>query len=97
MSLPDLAAVLWRQRDLLERLVYRLECDQHAPVLWINSADDYINPPELGIAERMVKEMPKGKFILIPISDATRGHGTHTVAAIWKNYLAEFMQETESR
>jgi FlgN protein len=28
MSLPDLAAVLWRQRDLLERLVYRLECEQ---------------------------------------------------------------------
>ena len=28
MSLPDLAAVLWRQRDLLERLTYRLECEQ---------------------------------------------------------------------
>lgn len=28
MSLPDLAAVLWRQRELLERLVYRLECEQ---------------------------------------------------------------------
>jgi homoserine O-acetyltransferase len=67
------------------------------PVLWINSADDYINPPELGIAERMVKEMRRAKFILIPISDATRGHGTHTVAAIWKNYLAEFMRETESK
>jgi homoserine O-acetyltransferase len=67
------------------------------PVLWINSADDYINPPELGIAERMVKEIPHAKFILIPISDATRGHGTHTVAAIWKDYLAEFMRETESR
>jgi homoserine O-acetyltransferase len=67
------------------------------PMLWINSADDYINPPELGIAERMVKEMPRAKFILIPISDATRGHGTHTVAAIWKDYLAEFMRDTESR
>jgi homoserine O-acetyltransferase len=67
------------------------------PVLWINSADDYINPPELGIAERMVKEMRRAKFILIPISDATRGHGTHTVAAIWKDYLAEFMRETESK
>jgi len=66
------------------------------PVLWINSADDYINPPELGIAERMVKEMPRAKFILIPISDATRGHGTHTAAAIWKDYLAEFMRETET-
>jgi len=66
------------------------------PVLWINSADDYINPPELGIAERMVKEMPRAKFILIPISDATRGHGTHTVAAIWKDYLADFMRQTET-
>ena len=62
-----------------------------APVLWINSADDFINPPELGIAQKMVGEMPRAKFILIPISDATRGHGTHTVAAIWKDYLAEFI------
>ncbi len=65
------------------------------PVLWINSADDYINPPELGIAEKMAKRMPKARFILLPISDATRGHGTHTVAAVWKDYLAEFMRATE--
>ena len=65
------------------------------PVLWINSADDYINPPELGIAERMVKRMPNAHFILVPISDATRGHGTHTVAAVWKDYLAEFLKSTE--
>jgi homoserine O-acetyltransferase len=68
-----------------------------APVLWINSADDYINPPELGIAEKMVKRIPKGRFILLPISEETRGHGTHTAAAVWKNYLAEFMQQTEPR
>lgn len=68
-----------------------------APVLWINSADDYINPPELGIAETMVKRMPNAHFILIPLSDKTRGHGTHTVAAIWKDYLAEFMQKTEPK
>ena len=68
-----------------------------APVLWINSADDFINPPELGIAEKVVKQIPHGRFILIPISDATRGHGTHTVAAVWKDYLAEFMRETEPR
>jgi homoserine O-acetyltransferase len=67
------------------------------PVLWINSADDYINPPELGIAERQVKRMPNARFILIPISDATRGHGTHTVAAVWKDYLSEFMQATEPK
>lgn len=68
-----------------------------APVLWINSADDYINPPELGIAEKQVKRMPHARFVLLPISDATRGHGTHTVAAVWKDYLAEFMRQTESR
>jgi homoserine O-acetyltransferase/O-succinyltransferase len=65
------------------------------PVLWINSADDFINPPELGIAETEVKRLPHARFILLPISDATRGHGTHTVAAVWKDYLAEFMQSTE--
>ena len=68
-----------------------------APVLWINSADDYINPPELGIAEREVKKIPRGRFILLPISDQTRGHGTHTAAAVWKDYLAGFMRETEPK
>jgi homoserine O-acetyltransferase len=67
------------------------------PVLWINSADDFINPPELGIAEKEVKRMPHARFILIPISDATGGHGTHTMAAVWKDYLAEFMQATEPK
>ena len=67
------------------------------PVLWINSADDYINPPELGIAERQVKRMPNARFILLPISDATRGHGTHTAAAVWKDYLIEFLRATEPK
>ncbi|MEO6805621.1 MAG: alpha/beta fold hydrolase [Edaphobacter sp.] len=68
-----------------------------APVLWINSADDFINPPELGIAEKMVKEMPHAKFINIPISDATRGHGTHTNAIVWKQYLIDFLAQTEKK
>jgi len=68
-----------------------------APVLWINSADDYINPPQLGIAEREVKRMSHARFILLPISDRTRGHGTHTEAAVWKDYLAEFMRATEPK
>ena len=68
-----------------------------APVLWINSADDYINPPELGIAEKMVTRIAHARFILLPISDQTRGHGTHTVAAVWKEYLAEFMKSTEPK
>ena len=65
-----------------------------APVLWINSADDFINPPELGIAEEKVKLIPHARFILLPISDATRGHGTHTMAAVWKDYLSEFLKST---
>ena len=64
------------------------------PVLWINSADDFINPPELGIAQKLVTRMPHAKFILIPISEETHGHGTHTQAAIWKDYLIAFLAET---
>jgi homoserine O-acetyltransferase len=66
-----------------------------APMMWINSADDFVNPPELGIAQQQVKEMPHAKFILLPITDATRGHGTHTVASIWKDYLIELLKESE--
>lgn len=66
-----------------------------APVMWINSADDFINPPDLGIAEREVKKIPRGKFVLIPASDHTYGHGTHTHAAVWKQYLADLLKETE--
>ncbi len=68
-----------------------------APVLWINSADDFINPPELGVAEKLSTKMPRARFILIPTSDATRGHGTHTVATVWKNYLIEFLRENEKK
>ena len=65
------------------------------PVMWINSADDFINPPELGIAERMAPRLKRGRFVLIPISDQTRGHGTHTLAAVWQSYLAELLKESE--
>ena len=67
------------------------------PVMWINSADDFINPPELGIAEKQVHEMPHAKFLVLPITDATRGHGTHTVASIWKDYLVELLKESEPK
>jgi homoserine O-acetyltransferase len=62
-----------------------------AKVLYINSADDMINPPELGIAEREIKRVKDGRFILLPITDQTRGHGTHSLPAIWQNYLAELL------
>ena len=61
------------------------------PLLAINSADDQVNPPELGIIERLITRVPTGKFIMIPISPATRGHGTHTVAAVWKVPFAKFL------
>src|SRR5271155_2948180 len=65
-----------------------------APVMWMNSADDFINPPELGIAERDAKRLKNGRFILIPASENTHGHGTHTWAVIWKDHLAELLQQT---
>lgn len=68
-----------------------------APVLWINSADDFINPPELGIAQKLVTRMRHARFVLLPISEQTYGHGTHTHAAAWKNYMVEFLQETERK
>jgi homoserine O-acetyltransferase/O-succinyltransferase len=66
-----------------------------APVMFVNSADDFINPPELGIAEQEIKRVPHGKFVLIPVSDQTHGHGTHTWAAVWQQYLKELLEESE--
>lgn len=66
-----------------------------APLLAINFADDLINPPELLILERETKRVPKGRAILIPASEETVGHGTHTKAVVWKGYLEKFLKETE--
>ena len=66
-----------------------------APLLAINSADDLINPPELGILEREIKRVPRGREIVIPMSDKTRGHGSHTVAALWKNHLIQLLKRSE--
>jgi homoserine O-acetyltransferase len=68
-----------------------------APLLAINSADDQINPPELGILEREIKHVPHGRAVVIPISDATHGHGTHTWAAVWKDHLVELLKESEPK
>jgi homoserine O-acetyltransferase len=62
------------------------------PVMFVNSADDFINPPELGIAEREIKRVKQGRFVLIPISEQTHGHGTHTWAAVWQQYLKELLE-----
>ena len=61
------------------------------PVLWINSADDFINPPGLHLAETAAKRMPRARFILIPESAETKGHGTHTWAKFWKADLAKLL------
>lgn len=68
-----------------------------APLLAINSADDLINPPELGILEREIKRVPHGRAIVIPLSDKTRGHGSHTIANLWKDELVKLLKETERK
>jgi homoserine O-acetyltransferase len=67
-----------------------------APLLAINFADDLINPPELGILEREIQRVPNGRALVIPMSDRTRGHGTHTLAAVWKNSLADLLRLSEN-
>ncbi|MCU0626127.1 MAG: alpha/beta fold hydrolase [Gemmatimonadaceae bacterium] len=61
------------------------------PILHINSQDDLINPPELGIAERLDAQLPRARFINLPIGPATRGHGTHSVPVLWRDALRDFM------
>jgi homoserine O-acetyltransferase len=65
------------------------------PLLAINFADDLINPPELGILEREIRRVKRGKAVIIPLSPNTRGHGTHTLAAVWKEHLVELLKESE--
>jgi homoserine O-acetyltransferase/O-succinyltransferase len=65
-----------------------------APLLAINTADDLINPPELGILEREIKRVPRGHAIVLPLSEKTRGHGSHTLAALWKDELTKLLQES---
>ena len=66
-----------------------------APMIAINSADDQVNPPELRILEREIEKVEHGRAILIPISEATKGHGTHTWAALWKHHLKLLLDESE--
>lgn len=66
-----------------------------APVTWINFADDFINPPEFGIADRLLPRMRTTRHVLVPASAQTRGHGTHTSAAIWKHELVDLLERSE--
>ena len=97
-------------RDLPTRdandLIYQLQSSRtynpmprleaiRTPMTWINSADDFINPPGYGIAEQALRRMPTVRYRLIPASADTRGHGTHTWARFWKNELANLLAQTE--
>ena len=104
-------AAVTRLRQQAERvdandMLYQFDCSTDynpspmldrikAPLYAVNSADDEVNPPELGILEREIKKVAHGRYILIPTSDETRGHGTHSRAVVWKNYLLELLAESE--
>jgi homoserine O-acetyltransferase len=62
-----------------------------APLVAVNSADDLINPPELGILEREIKRVRHGRAVVLPLGPDTRGHGSHTIAKLWKQYLEELL------
>jgi homoserine O-acetyltransferase len=87
-------------------LVYQVEASRHydpspgleriaAPLVHVNSADDFINPPELRIAEKLITRVKGGRFVLLPATAETRGHGTHTWAALWKQHLVALLAATE--
>ena len=65
-----------------------------AYVMAVNSADDQINPPELHVVEREIGKVKHGRFVLLPITSQTRGHGTHTLPLIWSKYLAQLLTES---
>jgi homoserine O-acetyltransferase len=68
-----------------------------APLVAINTGDDLINPPELGILEREIRRVPHARALVIPSSEQTRGHGSHTIAALWKDELARLLAESEKK
>lgn len=83
-------------------LLYQLEASQdydpkpqlekiQAPLIAVNTADDLINPPELGILEREIKRVKHGKAVVLPLTPDTRGHGSHTIAKLWEQYLRELL------
>src|SRR5262245_4484292 len=101
-SALDASVATALRTDDANDLLYQLEASRdydpgpdleriRAPLVAVNSADDLINPPELGILEHEVKRIPRGKAIVLPATDQTRGHGTHTIAAVWKDLLEKLL------
>jgi homoserine O-acetyltransferase len=87
-------------------LLYQLEASRdydpgpdlekiRAPLMAVNSADDLINPPELGVLERDIKRVRNGHSVVLPLTPDTRGHGSHTVAVLWKPYLQQLLAESQ--
>jgi homoserine O-acetyltransferase len=66
------------------------------PLIQVNSADDFINPPELGIAEREIKRVKGARFVLLPASDQTHGHGSHSWAGLWHQYLSQLLEASQT-
>jgi homoserine O-acetyltransferase len=98
------------ERDIATRdandLIYQIEASRtynplpnleriRTPITWVNSADDFINPPDYGIAEAAARRMPTARYVLIPASAETRGHGTHTWARFWQAELIDLLARTE--
>jgi homoserine O-acetyltransferase/O-succinyltransferase len=102
----DAAAAAGMKSTDANDLLYQLEASRDydpgpelekisAPLLAVNSADDLINPPELGVLEREIKRVRNGRAVVLPLTPDTRGHGSHTVAVLWKPYLQRLLTESE--
>ena len=96
----------WVEHNDANDQLYALEASQDydpgpelekikAPLLAVNSADDLVNPPEIGLLEKEITRVPHGRAVMVPLSDKTAGHGTHTLAAVWKNYLVDLLQASQ--
>jgi homoserine O-acetyltransferase len=98
------------ERDIASRdandLIYQLEASRtydprpqlariKTPMTWVNSGDDFVNPPDYGIAEEAARQMPGVRYVLIRATNETRGHGTHTWAKFWRQDLIELLARTE--
>ncbi len=103
-----LAGLIERYRTTLDAndLIYQFEASRdydplphlaaiRAPLTAVNSADDQVNPPELGILEQAIRRVSGGRYVLLPITAATRGHGTHSLPAIWGQHLADLLARSQ--
>ncbi len=72
-----------------------------APVLWINSADDFINPPETGTLNANLQTDPpqNAEDFILTSPSPTRPAATAPIPtpAIWKQYLIDFLAQTEKK